>query len=152
MSSEKVFEDGEIGHRSVHHLYEMVIGELGSYEIAAPELIFVQTAVSLVQFLLDIAYGTVHRERHAVARNDWVVDDIGIRELFVHHVERFDDLYEDYFFFNTPCKCGVRGLRAAVETHQVVPSTHVGVLRDVLHVYFRMWDARWARLRRCVRI
>ena len=35
-------------------------------------------------------------------------------------------------------------------TNLIVPSSYVGVVGDVFHVNLRMWDARGARLRRCI--
>ena len=85
VGSEEVLEDRKVRHGRIHHLREMVVGELGGDEVAAPELVLAQTA-ALVQLVLDIAHGAVHGERHAVARDDGVVDDVRVRELLVHHV------------------------------------------------------------------
>ena len=85
MGSEEILEDRKVRHGRIHHLREMVVGELGGDEVAAPELVLAQTA-ALVQLVLDIAHGAVHGERHAVARDDGVVDDVRVRELLVHHV------------------------------------------------------------------
>ena len=85
MCSEEVLEDGEICHGRVHHLLKVIICKLGSDEVSAPELV-VAAAAALVQLFLNIAHGTVHGERHAVARDDGIVDDVWICELLVHHV------------------------------------------------------------------
>ena len=85
VGSEEILEDRKVRHGRIHHLREMVVGELGGDEVAAPELVLAQTA-ALVQLVLDIAHGAVHGERHAVARDDGVVDDVRVRELLVHHV------------------------------------------------------------------
>jgi hypothetical protein len=91
VGAQEVLEDGEVRHGRVHHLREVVVGELGRDEVPAPELVLGQ-APALVHLLLDVAHGAVHGEGHAVARDDRVVDDIWVRELLVHHVERLDEL------------------------------------------------------------
>jgi hypothetical protein len=85
VGGEKVLEDGKVRYGRIHLLHEVVIGELGGDEVATPELVLAQ-ATALVQLFLDIAHGAVHGERHAVARDDGVVDDVWVRELLVHHV------------------------------------------------------------------
>jgi hypothetical protein len=85
VGSEVVLEDGKVRHGRVHHLREVVVGELGGDEVSAPELLLAPAA-ALVQLLLDVAHGAVHGERHAVARDDGVVDNVWVRELLVHHV------------------------------------------------------------------
>jgi hypothetical protein len=40
MGAEEVLEDGKVGHGCVHHLREMVVGELGRDEVPTPELVF----------------------------------------------------------------------------------------------------------------
>ncbi len=88
---EVVLEDGEVGHGRVRHLRKVVVCELGGDEVAAPELVLAHAA-ALVQLLLDVAHRAVHGERHPVPRDDRVVHDVRVRELLVHHVERFDGL------------------------------------------------------------
>lgn len=41
---------------------------------------------------LDFPNALVDREGHAVTGDGWVKDDIGSSELFVHAVERLDEL------------------------------------------------------------
>ena len=84
VGGEVVLEDGKVRHGRVHHLREVVVGELGGDEVPAPEMLLAPAA-ALVQLLLDVAHGAVHGERHAVPRDDGVVDDVGVRELLVHH-------------------------------------------------------------------
>ena len=91
VGAKKVLEDGEVRHGRVHHLREVVVDKLGRDEVPAPELLLGQ-APALVHLLLDVAHGAVHGEGHAVARDDGVVDDVRVRELLVHHVERLDEL------------------------------------------------------------
>jgi hypothetical protein len=93
VSSEEVLEYGEVGHGGVHHLREAVVGELGGDEVPTPELVVAQSA-TLVHFLLDVPNGPVNGEGHAVPRDDGVVDHVRVSELFVHHVERLDELRE----------------------------------------------------------
>jgi hypothetical protein len=88
---EEVLEDREIRHGRVHHLLKVVVCKLGGDEVAAPEQVVAATA-ALGQLFLDVAYGAVHGERHAIARDDGIVDDVWVSELFVHHVQRLDDL------------------------------------------------------------
>lgn len=90
--AEEVLEDGKVRHGGVDHLREVVVGELGRDEVPAPELLLGQ-ATALGHLLLDVAHGAVHGEGHAVARDDGVVDDVRVCELFVHHVERLDELW-----------------------------------------------------------
>ena len=91
MRSEEVLENGEIGHGCVYHLCEPVVGELGGNDVPTPELVLAQSA-AFVHFLLDVPHGPVHGEGHAVPRDDGVVDNVRVGELFVHHVERLDEL------------------------------------------------------------
>ena len=91
VSAKEVFEDGEVRHGSVYHLREVVVGELGRDEVPAPELLLGH-ATTLVHLLLDVAHGAVHGEGHTIARDDRIVDDVRVGELFVHHVERLDEL------------------------------------------------------------
>jgi len=91
MGGEEVLENGKVGHGRVHHLREMVVGELGRDEVPAPELLFAQSSAP-VHLLLHVAYGAVHGEGHAIARDNGVVDDVRVGELFVHHVECLDEL------------------------------------------------------------
>ena len=91
MRAEEVLEDGKVRHGRVHHLREAVVGELGHDEVPAPELVLTQ-ASPFVHFLLYVAHRPVRREWHAVARDDGVVDDVRICELFVHHLERLNEL------------------------------------------------------------
>jgi len=83
--SEVVLEDRKVRHGRVHHLREVVVCEFGRDEVATPELVLAHAA-ALVDLFLNVAHGPVHGERHAVARDDGVVDDIWVRELLVHHV------------------------------------------------------------------
>jgi len=91
VSAKEVFEDGEVRHGSVDHLREVVVGELGRDKVSAPELLLGQ-ATTLVHLLLDVAHGAVHGEGHTIARDDRIVDDVRICELFVHHFERLNEL------------------------------------------------------------
>ncbi len=86
MSAKEVFEDGEVRHGSVDHLREVVVGELGRNKVPAPELL------RRVHLLLDVAQGAVHRVGHTIMRDDRIVDDVWICELFVHHIERLIEL------------------------------------------------------------
>jgi len=59
--------------------------------VPAPELVFAQWSAP-ARLLLHAAYGAVHGEKHAVARDNRVVDDVRVGELFVHHDECLDEL------------------------------------------------------------
>ena len=85
VGGEVVLEDRKVRHGRVHHLRKVVVGELGCDEVAAPEVVLAPAA-ALVHLLLNVAHGAVHGERHAVARDDGVVDNVGVRELLIHHV------------------------------------------------------------------
>jgi hypothetical protein len=91
VSAKEVLEDGEVCHGSIDHLRESVVSELGRDKVPAPELLLGQ-APTLVHLLLDVAHGAVHREGHAIARDDRIVDDVRVGELFVHHVECLNKL------------------------------------------------------------
>ena len=91
MSAKEVLEDGKVRHGSVDHLREAVVGELGRDKVPAPELLLGQSP-TLVHLLLDVTHGAVHGEGHAIPRDDRIVDDVRICELFVHHVERLNEL------------------------------------------------------------
>jgi len=59
--------------------------------VPAPELVFAQSSAP-AHLLLHAAYGAVHGEEHVVARDNGVVDDVRVGELFVHHVGCLDEL------------------------------------------------------------
>ena len=105
MGSEVVLEDRKVRHGRVRHLREVIVGELGRDEVAAPEVVLA-SAAALVHLFLDVAHGAVHGERHAVARDDGVVDDVRVRELLVHHVQGFDGL--EFCFPRTACEKKLR--------------------------------------------
>ena len=91
VGAKEVLEDGKVRHGSVDHLREAVVGELGRDKVPAPELLLGQSP-TLVHLLLDITHGAVHGEGHAIPRDDRIVNDVRICELFVHHVERLNEL------------------------------------------------------------
>jgi hypothetical protein len=91
MGAEEVLEDGKVCHGRIDHLREAVVGKLGHDEVPAPELVLLW-APALVHLLVYVANGAVHGKRHAVARDDGVVDDVWVGEFLVHHVERLDVL------------------------------------------------------------
>ena len=91
--AKEVLEDRKVRHGRVYHLRELVVGKFGRDDVPTPELVLAQSS-TLVHFLLNVSHGPVHGERHPVARDDGVVDDVRVGEFLVHHVQRFDGLVD----------------------------------------------------------
>ncbi|KAI9452406.1 non-heme dioxygenase in morphine synthesis N-terminal-domain-containing protein [Lactarius psammicola] len=102
-----------------------------------------------------VCHGCVHHLRE-VAVGELGGNEVAAPELVLAHAATLTLLVYRTPIIFFPNKRGVR-VRiayggAGCRPGPVMPSPHVGVLRDVFHVHFWMWDARRIRLGRRVRI
>ena len=86
MSREVVLQDRKVRHRDAGHGRILGISVFHHDEIASPRLWLLE------QPALHITHELIDRERHSIAGDNRVEDDVGRGELLCHAVKSFDRL------------------------------------------------------------
>lgn len=83
---EIIAKDREICDGSVDHRRKGTLAVFRNDDVASPRACF------SIMSALNFADALVDREGHSVPRDDWIEDDVWVRELFIHAIQCFYEL------------------------------------------------------------